>query len=238
MSLSSLADKFLMECRGCEICRIEEQPLPSWRRVLKEEFEKGYYRGIVRHLHQEKFLPPAQLVLRFLTFFEMDACRVVILGQDPYHGEGQAMGLAFSVPSGVVSPPSLVNIKKEVYSSTGKRSMCKDGSLVKWAEQGVLLMNATLTVVKSRARSHAHLGWRHFTNRVIEVISERNENVVFILWGNDARSKAELIDTRKHLVLKGVHPSPLSANKGFFGSNHFALANEYLVGHGKKPIEW
>lgn len=223
---------------GCVICKIPEQPLGSWRAALEEEFAKGYFQDILQGLHGVAFYPPPRLVLRCLTFFEVPCTRVVILGQDPYHGEGQAMGLAFSVPPGIPSPPSLLNIKKEILRSTGKRSVCGNGSLVKWAEQGVLLLNATLTVLKNSPRSHAHLKWSSLTDRVIEVISEKTEHAVFILWGNDAQKKGALVNTRKHLVLKSAHPSPLSASRGFFGCNHFCAANEYLVKHGKPPIAW
>jgi uracil-DNA glycosylase len=162
--------------------------------------------------------------------------KVVILGQDPYHGPGQAHGLAFSVPSGVPMPPSLRNIFKELSADTGARRTCTD--LSDWAEQGVLLLNSTLTVLSGKPASHSHLGWESFTDEIIKVVSDTQGAVVFILWGAHARAKRELIDTHKHLILESAHPSPLSAHRGFFNSKPFSKTNNYLKNHGKNPIEW
>ncbi|KAI5192605.1 uracil-DNA glycosylase [Nematocida sp. AWRm77] len=225
------------EC-SCAVCCLEEQMLPGWKALLKEEFAKEYFKRIVETLHTEAFFPEAGSILRCLSFFECAETKVVVLGQDPYHGAGQAEGLSFSVPAGVTAPPSLANIKKEIFSSTGKASVCKGGSLVPWAEQGVLLLNTTLTVREKQPRSHAGLLWSLFTDRVIECISEHAEHVVFFLWGKDAEKKRGLIDSSRHLVLSSPHPSPFSARRGFFGNNHFQLTNEYLLQHQKEPVVW
>ncbi len=163
--------------------------------------------------------------------------KAVILGQDPYHNQGQAMGLSFSVPNGIVPPPSLVNIYKELYTDLGI-SPVKSGDLTKWAKNGVLLLNTSLTVRGGLANSHKNIGWEVFTDSVIKKISDNKENVVFLLWGGNARSKKKLIDTKKHLILECAHPSPLSAYNGFFGCKHFSKTNEYLIKHGISPIDW
>jgi len=215
------------------------ETLPSgWRRDLEPEFKEEYFRKLIRDLHGEKFFPRPEQILRCLTFFECEDAKVVILGQDPYHGPGQAEGLSFSIPAGVARPPSLVNIMKEIADSTGKASRCKGGSLVRWAEQGVLLLNTVLTVKEKLPRSHSNMKWHLLTDRIIELVSEKGESVVFMLWGRDAQEKERLIDRSRHLVLKSPHPSPLSARKGFFGNNHFKIANEYLASKGKGEIEW
>lgn len=222
----------------CTICKIPQQPKGGWQKALDSEFEKDYFKRILEKLHPIAFFPPTSKVLRCFTFFDINETKVVILGQDPYHGEGQADGLAFSVPLGIRLPPSLLNIKKEIAQSLDRPSFCTHGSLEKWASQGVLLMNTTLTVLKGQANSHADLGWQRFTDKVIEIISKDLDNVVFILWGKEAEKKLPKINKNNHLILKSAHPSPLSASRGFFGCNHFKLANEYLQTHGKQPIDW
>ena len=222
----------------CAVCGISRQPLATWAGLLEEEMKEEYFSRILERLHGTSFYPPPEFVLRCLTFFDVAETRAVILGQDPYHGEKQAMGLAFSVPSSLASPPSLVNIKKEILRSTGKASVCKKGCLVEWAKQGVLLLNTTLTVERGRPRSHALFGWQRFTDAVIRAVSEQTTNTVFILWGNDAQQKRGLIDAKKHCILRSVHPSPLSASRGFVNCDHFRLANEYLEKNGKKTIDW
>lgn len=222
----------------CEICSIPRQPRPTWARLLGDEMKEEYFAKILARLHGAPFYPPPGLVLRCLTFFDVTDTRVVILGQDPYHGEGQAMGLAFSVPLSQCPPPSLVNIKKEVLRSTGKASACRKGCLVEWAQQGVLLLNTTLTVQKKQPRSHVLFGWQRFTDAVIRAVNEQTRGTVFMLWGSDAQQKRHLIDAGRHCVLRSVHPSPLSANRGFLGCDHFRLANEYLEKNGRKGIGW
>lgn len=181
--------------------------------------------------------PPQELIFNAFEHCHFEDVKVVILGQDPYHGEGQAHGLAFSVPDGIKKPPSLQNIYKELYS-TIDRTIPESGNLERWAAQGVLLLNTTLTVEAGKAGSHRGLGWEQFTDAVIQAISDKKEHVVFMLWGNDAKQKGKNIDTAKHLILTAPHPSPLSAHTGFFGCKHFSRANEYLKEHGKKPIVW
>ena len=213
----------------------------DWQTLLQAEFDKPYFADLVSFVHSEyathRIYPPGKLI-----FNAFDACppgklKVVILGQDPYHGEGQAHGLCFSVNDGVPLPPSLVNIYKEISEEYGKPAPAS-GNLLRWANQGVLLLNATLTVRANIAGSHQGRGWETFTDAVIKSISDNKENVVFLLWGAYAGRKAELIDTAKHCVLKSAHPSPLSAYKGFFGNGHFRKANDYLVSTGQTPIDW
>lgn len=213
----------------------------DWQTLLQTEFDKPYFADLVSFVHSEyathRIYPPGKLI-----FNAFDACppgklKVVILGQDPYHGEGQAHGLCFSVNDGVPLPPSLVNIYKEISEEYGKPAPAS-GNLLRWANQGVLLLNATLTVRANIAGSHQGRGWETFTDAVIKSISENKENVVFLLWGAYAGRKAELIDTAKHCVLKSAHPSPLSAYRGFFGNGHFRKANDYLVSTGQTPIDW
>lgn len=218
--------------------KIEE----SWRRLLAAEFEKPYFAGLVEFVHKEYkagvCYPPAGLVFNAFNLCPFTDLKVVIIGQDPYHEPGQAHGLCFSVPDGVRFPPSLVNIFKEIEADLGT-PMPTYGNLERWARQGVLLLNATLTVRAHAAASHQRQGWETFTDAVISAISRRADHVVFILWGGYARSKAALIDRGRHLVLESVHPSPLSANRGgWFGNHHFSRANAYLAGHGKAPVEW
>lgn len=213
----------------------------SWGEALSAEWDKEYFRELARKLHEEKdrgivIYPPGSKIFRAFDLCPLDAVKVVILGQDPYHGAGQAMGLSFSVPEGIAAPPSLKNIFKEIESDLGIR-MSGSPDLEPWARQGVLLLNSVLTVRASVAASHAGLGWQNFTDAVIKLISERCEGVVFMLWGNYARSKAGLIDSGRHLVLQAAHPSPL-ARGAFFGCRHFSQANAYLVRTGRSPINW
>lgn len=213
----------------------------DWQTLLQAEFDKPYFADLVSFVHSEyathRIYPPGKLI-----FNAFDACppgklKVVIIGQDPYHGEGQAHGLCFSVNDGVPLPPSLVNIYKEISDEYGKPAPTS-GNLLRWANQGVLLLNATLTVRANIAGSHQGRGWETFTDAVIKSISDNKEHVVFLLWGAYAGRKAELIDAAKHCVLKSAHPSPLSAYKGFFGNGHFRKANDYLVSTGQTPIDW
>lgn len=213
----------------------------SWKEALKEEFDKPYFIELARRLHYEKasgitVYPPGSMIFKAFDLCPLDKVKVVILGQDPYHGPGQAMGLSFSVPDGVRTPPSLVNIFKEIESDLGIR-MSGRPNLESWAAQGVLLLNAVLTVRAGEAASHAGLGWTSFTDAVIKTISDRCEGVVFLLWGNYARSKAPLIDSGRHHILEAAHPSPL-ARGAFFGCRHFSKTNTLLVSEGKEPIDW
>lgn len=213
----------------------------SWGEALSAEWDKEYFHELARKLHEEKdrgivIYPPGSKIFRAFDLCPLDTVKVVILGQDPYHGAGQAMGLSFSVPEGIAAPPSLKNIFKEIESDLGIR-MSGSPDLEPWARQGVLLLNSVLTVRAGVAASHAGLGWQNFTDAVIKLISERCEGVVFMLWGNYARSKAGLIDSGRHLVLQAAHPSPL-ARGAFFGCRHFSQANAYLVKTGRSPINW
>jgi uracil-DNA glycosylase len=214
----------------------------SWQCVLKDEFEAPYFTDLRTHLRSayregQPIFPPAPLVFNAFNHCPLDRVKVVILGQDPYHSKGQAHGLSFSVPGGVRIPPSLKNIYKEIQSDLGTVSP-ESGDLTRWADQGVLLLNATLTVLEGRAGSHQGLGWERFTDAVIQKVSDMQEHVVFLLWGKYAQSKRSFIDTEKHCVLEAPHPSPLSAHAGFFGCRHFSKTNEYLIAHGKTPIVW
>lgn len=213
----------------------------EWDNVLAPEFNSESYRALRQFLKTEystKTIYPSMYdIFNSLKLTPFDAVKVVILGQDPYHNEGQAMGLSFSVPKGVEKPPSLVNIYKEITAETGT-SMPSHGDLTGWAKQGVLLLNAVLTVRAHNANSHKGMGWEQFTDGVIKSISDKKEGVVFLLWGANARSKKQLIDGRKHLILECAHPSPLSAYNGFFGCGHFIKTNDYLLKFGKAPIRW
>lgn len=217
--------------------RIEE----SWKTRLQDEFKQPYFKELTDFVRQayrtKRIYPPAKLIFNAFDSCAFDDVKVVILGQDPYHGPGQAHGLCFSVPDGMPTPPSLINIFKEIEQSEGK-AMPINGNLSRWAEQGVLLLNATLTVEARQAGSHQGKGWERFTDAAIRILAEEKENLVFILWGNYAQQKGAHIDANRHLVLRSVHPSPLSAHRGFIGNNHFAEANKYLVEHGKAAIEW
>ena len=213
----------------------------SWKQALSSEFEKPYFAALSQKLHEEKsegrrIFPPGGMIFRAFELCPLPEVKVVILGQDPYHGYGQAMGLSFSVPDGVPAPPSLKNIFKEIEDDLGIR-MSGRTNLEPWARQGVLLLNAVLTVRAGEPTSHAGLGWQTFTDAVIRCISDRCEGVVFLLWGNYARSKAPLIDSSRHYVLQAAHPSPL-ARGAFFGCKHFSQANAILRATGREPINW
>lgn len=217
--------------------KIEE----SWREALQPEFDKPYFADLVAFLHREKaegkvIYPPGRLIFNAFELCPLDKVKVVILGQDPYHNPGQAMGLSFSVPVGVPAPPSLKNIFKEIEDDLGVR-MSGSPDLAPWAQQGVLLLNAVLTVRAGQPTSHAGIGWQTLTDAVIKTISDRCEGVVFLLWGNYARGKAPLIDTGRHTVLEAAHPSPL-ARGAFFGCRHFSRTNAILASEGKEPINW
>lgn len=212
-----------------------------WDEILKDEFNSPSYLSLREFLKKEystrAIYPSMYDIFRSMKLTDFDDIKAVILGQDPYHEKGQAMGLAFSVPKGEAIPPSLCNIYKEITAETND-VMPDHGDLTLWAEQGVLLLNAVLTVREHQANSHSNKGWEEFTDGIIKKISGLKENVVFLLWGRNARDKKPLIDTQKHLVLECAHPSPLSAYNGFFGCNHFIKTNEYLIKHGKTPIIW
>ena len=214
----------------------------TWKEVLKPEFSKPYFLEIVNFLRTEKMagktiFPPGSLIFNAFNTTPFDKVKVVLIGQDPYHGHGQAHGLSFSVQNGVVPPPSLMNIYKELQSDIGCK-IANHGNLTHWADQGVLLLNASLTVRANEPMSHSRMGWASFTDAVIRKISDEKDHVVFLLWGKFAQEKQVLIDETKHLVLKAAHPSPLSAHNGFFGCKHFSKANEWLVKQGIDPIDW
>jgi len=227
---------------------------PSWAEILQGEFDKEYFVKLTQFVRKEyttaRCYPPAKEIFNAFNLCPLEKVRVVILGQDPYHGPGQAEGLCFSVKDGIDLPPSLINIFKEVKADIGtvpelsevghqRGKTMYNGSLRRWAEQGVMLLNATLTVREHIAGSHQKQGWEIFTDSVIKAISDNKEHIVFILWGGYARSKKSLIDTTKHLVLESVHPSPLSANRGgWFGNHHFSYCNNWLIGQGLEPIKW
>ncbi len=214
---------------------------PSWKDLLKDEFDKPYFKTLSDFVHEEykisTIYPPAKFIFNALDSLPVDKVKVVIIGQDPYHGPGQAHGLSFSVPDGVALPPSLQNIYKELKTDLGK-TVPQSGNLDHWVKEGILLLNATLTVRAHQAGSHQNKGWEQFTDAVIHHLADAKENLVFILWGNYAQRKGDFIDTSKHLVIKSAHPSPLSAYNGFFGSRPFSKTNEYLAAHGKTPVNW
>jgi uracil-DNA glycosylase len=218
--------------------KIEE----SWRKVLAPEFEKPYFQHLIAFVKGEyattTVYPPGPQIFHAFEACPFDKVKVVILGQDPYHGKGQAHGLSFSVADGVRTPPSLQNIFKELQADLPETPPAPNGNLDRWAEQGVLLLNATLTVRAADPGSHQKKGWEQFTDAVIQQISDQKEHVVFILWGAYAQKKGEIIDARKHLVLKAAHPSPYAADRGFFGSRPFSQTNAYLEQHGEQPIKW
>ena len=215
---------------------------PSWLARLGSEFQQSYMQDLRAFLQAEKqagkrIFPAGKEFFNAFTHTPLDKVKVVILGQDPYHGEGQAHGLCFSVKPGVTVPPSLKNIYKEIHAELGL-PIPNHGHLTAWADQGVLLLNAVLSVECARAASHQGKGWETFTDRVIDVVNREREGVVFMLWGSYAQRKGALIDSQRHCVLKAPHPSPLSAQRGFFGCGHFRMANEYLQGRGETPIDW
>ena len=213
----------------------------SWKSVLQNEFEKPYFGQLTSFVRNEyktkKIFPPGNMIFSAFDHCPFDKVKVVIIGQDPYHNDGQAHGLCFSVNTGVDFPPSLINIFKEIERDLGKPTPTS-GNLERWADQGVLLLNATLTVQAHSAGSHQGRGWEIFTDAVIRKVAEEKEHVVFMLWGNYAQQKGAVVDEQKHLVLKSVHPSPLSAYRGFIGCGHFSAANEYLTSKGLSPINW
>jgi uracil-DNA glycosylase len=217
--------------------RIEE----SWKKRLAPEFEKDYFIGLADFIKTEystgTIYPPGSLIFNAFNLSPFDGVKAVIIGQDPYHGPGQAHGLCFSVRDGIGFPPSLINIFKEIESDTGT-PVPVSGNLERWAAQGVLLLNATLTVKEHLAGSHQNKGWEKFTDAAINILNREKSNLVFFLWGAYAQKKCESIDETRHLVLKSVHPSPLSASRGFFGNHHFSRCNEYLVSKGIEPVKW
>lgn len=214
----------------------------SWHKALAAQFTQPYFRQIVNFLKAEKaakrlIFPPGSLIFNAFNTTPFNEVKVVILGQDPYHNHGQAMGLSFSVPRGVAKPPSLINIFKEL--NTDLNIQAPDhGDLTKWAKQGVLLINAALTVEAHKPMSHSKIGWHEFTNNVIRTLSDERDGLVFMLWGGFAKSKRDLIDGSKHLILTAAHPSPLSAHNGFFGCKHFSQTNKWLEQKGETPIDW
>lgn len=218
--------------------KIEE----SWKKVLEKEFSEKYFEDLIAFVKSEyqksTVYPSAKFIFNAFDLTPFDKVKVVILGQDPYHGPNQANGLAFSVNDGVVTPPSLVNIYKEIETDLGVKTKNKSGNLENWAKQGVLMLNATLTVRAHMAGSHQNKGWEKFTDAVVKILSEQKENLVFILWGSYAQKKGNVIDENKHLVIRSAHPSPLSAYAGFFGSKPFSQTNSYLIFTGNDPIEW
>jgi uracil-DNA glycosylase len=217
--------------------KIEE----SWKKVLSDEFEKPYFKTLTDFVKEEykthTIYPEGKNIFNAFNLCPFDDVKVVIIGQDPYHEPRQAHGLCFSVQDGVQFPPSLQNIFKEIESDLGVK-VPKSGNLERWAKQGVFLLNSILTVRAHEAAAHANKGWEWFTDSVIQKISDKKENVVFMLWGSYAKNKGKVIDTNKHLILNTVHPSPLSVYRGFFGCKHFSKANEYLIQHGKTAIQW
>jgi len=218
--------------------KIEE----SWKEVLKDEFEKEYFKKLTdfvrgEYLSGKTIYPEPKNIFNAFNLTPLQNVRVVIIGQDPYHEPGQAHGLCFSVQNGIDLPPSLINIYKEIESDIGHKSIT-NGDLTAWANQGVLLLNSTLTVQAHLAASHSGKGWEKFTDAVIKAVAEHRKNVVYMLWGSFAQKKAEYVDATQNLILKSAHPSPLSAYRGFFGNHHFSRANEYLITNGYKPIDW
>ena len=213
----------------------------TWKEQLQSEFEKPYFVSLVDFIKQEYshhiIYPPGKLIFNAFNQCPFNKVKVVLIGQDPYHEPGQAHGLCFSVNDGVMFPPSLNNIFKEIQTDTGTQ-VPQSGNLIRWARQGVLLLNATLTVREHEAGSHQRQGWEEFTDAVIHTVSEKRENIVFILWGSYAQSKSYLINSKKHYILRSAHPSPLSAYRGFFGNHHFSLTNKYLHSKGIDEIKW
>ena len=215
---------------------------PSWLSVIGDELEKPYMQALRHFLKEEKaagkiIYPPSSLIFNAFKHTPFEKVRVVIIGQDPYHGDNQAHGLSFSVPQGIAPPPSLVNIFKEISSDLGIK-MGRNGDLTPWADQGVLLLNATLTVEQAQAGAHQGKGWEIFTDAVISALNTHREGLVFVLWGSYAQKKGAFIDENKHLVLKSFHPSPLSAHRGFFGNHQFSIINQHLIQQGQTPIDW
>lgn len=214
----------------------------SWQKLLQPEFDKSYFQHVVQFLKEEKLkgktiFPPGPEIFSAFNLTPIHEVKVLILGQDPYHAAGQAHGLCFSVKEGIKPPPSLVNIYKELHQDIGF-VIPPHGHLSHWARQGILMLNASLTVEEAKPMSHSQCGWAQFTDHVIRLISQEKEHIVFLLWGRFAQEKASLIDSDKHLILKAAHPSPFSAYTGFFGCRHFSQTNDYLLAHNKTPIDW
>lgn len=214
----------------------------TWEDVINLEKEKEYYEKLKNEIDKRyetsTVFPEKQNIFKAFSLTKLENLKVVILGQDPYHGFGQAQGLAFSTPSNIKNPPSMVNILKEINDDLGKKSICEDGDLTSWAKQGVMLLNTILTVEEGKPKSHHNLGWEIFTDNIIKYISDNKENVIFILWGSPAISKTKLIDTKKHHILTAPHPSPLSSYRGFFGCKHFSQTNNILKSLNKEAIIW
>lgn len=238
MTCNLAAPLFFCDTAPMDKVKIES----SWKTILEEEFGKDYFKTVaefVRGEYQHTIVyPPPKNIFRAFDLCPFDEVEVVILGQDPYHGRGQANGLCFAVGDGILLPPSLQNIFKEIENDLGEPLKNRTGDLERWAKQGVLLLNATLTVRAHKAGSHQGQGWEQFTDAAIRALSEKRENLVFILWGNYAKAKGAHIDRTKHLIIESAHPSPFSAYSGFFGSKPFSKTNDYLKAHNKKPIDW
>ena len=214
----------------------------TWEKLIEIEEQKDYFKKlkdeIDKRYETSNVFPEKQNIFKAFTLTSLDNLKVVILGQDPYHGFGQAQGLSFSTPSNIKNPPSMVNILKEINDDLQKKSFCEDGDLTPWAKDGVLLLNTILTVEEGKPKSHHNLGWEIFTDNIIKYISDNKKDIVFILWGTPAIAKTKLIDTKKHHILSAPHPSPLSSYRGFFGCKHFSKTNEILRNLGKEPINW
>ena len=214
----------------------------TWKDIIENEQQKPYYEKLKEEIDKRyensTVFPEKQNIFKAFSLTKLDNLKVVILGQDPYHGFGQAQGLAFSTPANIKNPPSMQNILKEIQSDLGKKSICEDGDLTPWAKQGVLLLNTILTVEEAKPKSHHNLGWEVFTDNIIKYISDNCEDTIFILWGSPAISKTKLIDTKKHHILTAPHPSPLSSYRGFFGCKHFSQANNILKSLNKEAIIW
>ena len=214
----------------------------TWEDIIDLEKQKDYYKSLEKEINKRykttTVFPEKQNIFKAFSLTKLDNLKVVILGQDPYHGFGQAQGLAFSTPANIKNPPSMQNILKEIQSDLGKKSICEDGDLTPWAKQGVLLLNTILTVEEAKPKSHHNLGWEVFTDNVIKYISDNCEDTIFILWGSPAISKTKLIDTKKHHILTAPHPSPLSSYRGFFGCKHFSQTNDILKSLNKEAIIW
>ena len=214
----------------------------TWKDIIENEQQKAYYGKLKEELDKRYknsiVFPEKQNIFKAFSLTKLDNLKVVILGQDPYHGFVQAQGLSFSTPSNIKNPPSMMNILKEINDDLGKKSICEDGDLTSWAKQGVLLLNTILTVEESKPKSHHNLGWEIFTDNIIKFISDNKNDIIFILWGSPAISKSKLIDKKKHHILTSPHPSPLSSYRGFFGCKHFSKTNEILKSLGKEEITW
>lgn len=223
---------------NCEICKLEDFIHDNWKIYLKEEIESDEFKSLKNSLHEREFYPPPNQIFAFTRYTKLEDVKVVIIGQNPYHNENQAMGLAFSVPCDIKIPRSLQNIFKELNDDIEDFTIPESGNLIKWAKQGVLLLNEVLTTEPKRSGSHSKIGWERMTTKIVQLISSGGKNVVFMLWGLKAQTKSTLIDKSKHKILECSHPSPMSARKGFFGCKHFSQANEYLKKYNKIEINW